>query len=82
MFDKILCKGRKRKANNNTSKCLRFVDNLDEQLRKIFLRYLKGNIIINHCRGHSCIILLFDFKYFENNHRRLLSKKSLVDRLI
>ena len=36
--------------------------------------YLKGTIHIGHCRGHDCIILLFVFEGFYDNHRRLLSK--------
>ena len=35
---------------------------------------LKGTIIISHCRGHDCIILIFCFEGFYDNHRRLLSK--------
>ena len=30
-------------------------------------------MIISHCKGHDCIILLFDFEHFEDNHLRLLS---------
>lgn len=48
MFDKIQCNVRKRKENNNTNKYLRFVGNLDDQSRKIFSKYLKGGIIVNH----------------------------------
>ena len=36
--------------------------------------YLRGTISIGHCRGHDCIILIFDFDGFYENHRRLLSK--------
>ena len=34
------------------------------------ISYLKGTISI----GHDCIILIFDFEGFYDNHRRLLSK--------
>ena len=33
--------------------------------------HLKGAIIIGHCRGHDCIILIFCFEGFYDNHRRL-----------
>ena len=50
------------------------VNDLDENSRKIFSNYLKEKVIASHCRGHNCIILLFDFKYFEDTHRRLSSR--------
>ena len=79
MLDKFLCKRRKRRMDNSSSKHLRFVDNLDESCRKIFLPYLKGNIIGSNCRRHDCVMIPFDFIDFENNHRRFLSKKIFVD---
>ena len=79
MLDKVLNKRRKRKTDNSSSILLRFVDNLDESSRKIFLPYLKGNAIVSYYRWHDCIILLFDFKYFEDNYRRLFSEKFFVD---
>ena len=36
--------------------------------------YLKETISIGHCRVHGCIILIFDFEGFYENHRRLLSE--------
>ena len=33
--------------------------------------YLKETIHIARCRGHDCIILLFTFKGFYDNHRLL-----------
>ena len=37
--------------------------------------YLKGTISLGHCRGHNCIILVFYFDGFYDNHRRLFLKK-------
>ena len=49
---------------------VKFIDLLNKDW-KTFLRYLKGDFIISHCKGHNSIILLFDFK-LETNHRRFL----------
>ena len=35
--------------------------------------YLKGTISLGHCRGHNCIISVFCFDGFYDNHRRLFS---------
>ena len=42
--------------------------------------YSKGDVIISHCKGHDSIILLFYFKHFEMNHRRLFSKNCFADK--
>ena len=39
--------------------------------------YLKGTISLGHCRGHNCIILVFYFDGFYDNHRQLFFKKIL-----
>ena len=36
--------------------------------------YVKGKINIGHCRGHNCVILIFIFEEFYEDHRRLLSE--------
>ena len=46
--------------------------------KKIILR---GTISIGHCRGHDCIMLTFDFEGFYENHRRLLSKTTLDEKM-
>ena len=40
---------------------------------------LRGEISLVHCRGHDCIMLLFYFDGFHDNHRRLLSKNFISD---
>ena len=72
LFKRLSRASSKDRRKNNLS--IKLLDNLDLQSRKFFPKYLNRNIIISHCRGHDTIILLFDLKYFQDNHRRLLSK--------
>ena len=37
-------------------------------------RDLKGKMYLVHCRGHDCILPIFYFKHFYDNHIQLLSK--------
>ena len=37
-------------------------------------KYLKGRINLGHCIGHDCIMLVFNFDGFYENHRRMLSE--------
>ena len=43
-------------------------------------KHLRGEISLVHCRGHDCILLLFYFDGFYDNHRRLLSKKKFSNK--
>ena len=43
-------------------------------------KHLRGEISLVHCRGHDCILLLFYFDGFYDNHRRLLSKKIISNK--
>lgn len=36
--------------------------------------YLTGTISLVHCKGHDCIMLVFDSDGFYENHRQLLSE--------
>ena len=38
-------------------------------------KHLKGEINLVYCRGHDCIMLVFYFEGFYNNHVRFLSKE-------
>ena len=40
-------------------------------------KHLKGEIKLVYCRGHDCIMLVFYFEGFYDNHVRLLSKEYL-----
>ena len=37
-------------------------------------KYLKGGVSLVHCKGNDCIVLVFYFNGFYENHKRLLSK--------
>ena len=37
-------------------------------------KYVWGTINIGHCRGHHCIVLIFIFERFYEDHSRLLSE--------
>ena len=79
MFGKILFKKLQRKSSENKNKqflSVKFIDLLNKGERKTYAKYLKGNMIISHCKGHDTIILLFDFKHFDAVQRHLLSKKN------
>ena len=76
MFNKVLLKKNLEKGSENKKKEFLSVkfDLLDKDERRKYCKYLKGNIIISHCKGHGCIILLFDFEHFEANRLPLLSR--------
>ena len=75
----LLEKFRTRKHKDTVWQLLsvKFVDMLVDRERKKCLKYLKGDILILHCKGHDTIILLFDFDHFHTNHRRLLNRNFL-----
>ena len=80
MFGMILHKGFKRTGGKDKNKQFLVVNLLSKDEHKKYLKYLQGNIIISHCKGHDCIILLFDFEHFEDNHLRLLSSIFFIDK--
>ena len=63
---KIFKKGRK----SNTSNRIRTIYLLGDKRDK----YLKGEIIIGHCRGHDTITLFFHIRGFYKQEVRLLSE--------
>ena len=70
-FMNILCRGfMKKKSRYSIPSHI----TLNNQIPLEKSDYLKRTIHICHCRGHDCIILIFIFEGFYENHRRLLSK--------
>ena len=67
MFIRKIFKGKRRL---NVSNRIRTVDLIGDKRDK----YLEGEIILRHCRGHDAIIILFSIKGFYDQHVRLLSE--------
>ena len=61
MFGEVLLEKFRRKKREDKIRqflSVKFVDLLTESKREKYLKYLKGDIIISHCKGHDTIILL------------------------
>ena len=69
------------KIRTDNKQSVKFIDLLNKDERKKYVKYLNGNIIISHCKEHNTFILLFDFKRFDAVYRRLLSKNFLFRQL-
>ena len=67
MFIWKIFKGRQRL---NVSNRIRMINLIGDKRDK----YLEGEIILQHCRGHDTIIILFSIKGFYNQHVRILSE--------
>ena len=63
---KFFKRERKPSTSNQTGTINLIVDKRD--------KYLKGEIIIGHCRGHATIILFFHIKGFYKQNVRFLSE--------
>ena len=74
MFDRGLFKNNRRHRFSGPVKA---IDLLNEKSK-----YLKGDIVIGHCKGHDRIILFFHFEGFYENHRRFFPKTFTLDKKI
>ena len=69
MFNWNMFKNFKNRALNNVT----LISSLNYKSK-----YLKMKIIIEHCKGHDCNILFFNFDGFYDNQTKLLLKIFLL----